>query len=279
MTRALPLLVNRERPWKRQYCGMVDWGAGTYETTAAELEPVAQVVIERARISAGEDVVDLACGTGNAALIAAARGARVIGVDGAPRLLEVARDRARAQGVVLDLRKGDLLALPVNDDAADVVVSVFGVIFAQDPAEAMREIARILRPAGRALLTAWVPAGPIDAMRTAMGRIIGRVTSAPPPTRIRWADSDIIAALADEAGLVLDETTRAQLPIRADSPEAYVAAGLEHPMAVAVRPVIERAGVGDELREAMTAVLHEANEDPDGFLVHSPYVVHELHVG
>jgi hypothetical protein len=53
-----------------QNCGMVDWGAGTYETTAAELEPVARAVIQRARISAGEDVVDLACGTGNAALLA-----------------------------------------------------------------------------------------------------------------------------------------------------------------------------------------------------------------
>ncbi len=91
---------------------MVDWGAGRYETTAAELAPVAQVVVERAGISPGDDVVDIACGTGNAALLAAGRGARVVGVDGAPRLLEVARERARAQGIVLDLREGDLLALP-----------------------------------------------------------------------------------------------------------------------------------------------------------------------
>jgi SAM-dependent methyltransferase len=258
---------------------MVDWAAGTYETTAAELEPVAHAVIERGRISAGEDVVDLACGTGNAALLAAERGARVIGVDGAPRLLEVARERARARGAVLDLREGDLLALPVDDDAADVVVSVFGVIFAQDPAEALRETARILRPDGRVLLTAWIPAGPIDAMLAVMGRIIRRVTSAPPPTRTAWADPDVITALAGEAGLVLDETTRAELPIRAASPEAYIAAGQEHPMAVAARPAIERAGVGDEVREAMTAVLREANEDPGGFLVHSPYVVHELRAG
>ncbi len=257
---------------------MVDWGAGTYETTAAELEPVAHVVVERARISAGEDVVDVACGTGNAALLAAARGARVIGVDAAPRLLEVARERARAEGVVLDLREGDLLALPVDDAAADVALSVFGVIFAADPAEALREIARLLRPDGRALLTAWIPAGPIDAMLAAMGRIIGRVTT-PPPKRIAWADPNVVAALAGEAGLVLDETTRGELPIRAASPEAYIAAAQEHPVAVATRPVIERAGVGDDVRNAMTAVLREANEDPGGFVVHSPYVVHELRAG
>ncbi len=93
-------------------------GTGKYETAAAELEPVAHTVLDRASVAAGEDVVDLACGTGNAALLAAARGARVIGVDAAPRLLEVARGRAQAQGVRLDLRAADLLALPIDDAAA-----------------------------------------------------------------------------------------------------------------------------------------------------------------
>jgi len=188
---------------------MVDRGAGTYETTAAELEPIAHVVVERARIMAGENVVDVACGTGNAALIAAARNARVVGVDAAPRLLGVARERARADRVVLDFREGDLLALPVDDAAADVVLSVFGVIFAVDPAGALREIARILRPGGRVLLAAWIPDGPIHAMLVAMGRIIGRVTSAPPPRRTAWADPDVVASLSGEAGLVLAESRRA----------------------------------------------------------------------
>jgi ubiquinone/menaquinone biosynthesis C-methylase UbiE len=73
---------------------MVDWGAGSYESTAAELEPVAQAVVERASLRPGQDVVDLACGTGNAALLAAERGARVLGIDSATRLLGVARERA-----------------------------------------------------------------------------------------------------------------------------------------------------------------------------------------
>src|SRR5437588_499469 len=68
---------------------MVDWGAGRYEKTAAELEPVARAVVELAAVAAGERVVDLACGTGNAALIAAEHGARTVGVDAAPRLLDV----------------------------------------------------------------------------------------------------------------------------------------------------------------------------------------------
>jgi SAM-dependent methyltransferase len=255
---------------------MVDWGAGRYETTAAELAPAAEAVVERAGIAAGDDVVDIACGTGNAALLAAARGARVIGVDGAPRLLAVARERARAQGLDVDLREGDLLALPVDDGAADVVLSVFGLIFARDPVQGLREIARILRPEGRALVTAWVPAGPIDGMLTAMGRIVQRVSNQPPPERFPWSDAAAVASAATEAGLVLAATTPAELAIRAASPDAYVDAGMEHPMAIAMRPLVERAGVDDEIRAATTSVLHEGNEDPNGFLVHSPYVVHDL---
>jgi len=157
-----------------------------------------------------------------------------------------------------------------------VVLSVFGVIFAKDAARAPRELARVLRPAGRALFTAWIPAGPIDAMLTEIGRVVGRITSVAPPKRFPWSDPEAVASLAAEAGLALGATTRAELPIRAASPEAYFAAGQEHRMALAVRPLIERAGAGDELREAATSVLREANEDADGFLVHSPYVVHEL---
>jgi len=92
--------VERERSPKRDDSGVVDWGAGDYEATAAELAPVAEAVVERARISAGEDVLDVACRTGNAALLAAARGARVVGVDAARRLLEVARE-ARAHRELL----------------------------------------------------------------------------------------------------------------------------------------------------------------------------------
>ncbi len=136
---------------QRQNHAVVDWGAGTYEKTAAELEPVALAVVTQARISPAEVVVDVACGTGNAALLAAARGAQVVGVDGATRLLEVVRARAQATDLAIDFRHGDLHALPIDDDAVDVVLSIFGVIFAKEPLQALREVARVLHPGGRAL--------------------------------------------------------------------------------------------------------------------------------
>ena len=122
-----------------------------------------------------------------------------------------------------------------------------------------------MRCGGRALLSAWIPAGPIDAMLAAMGRILGRVTQAPPPERFLWSDPAAVDPLARRAGLALQTTSSAELAIRDSSPEAYVVAGQHHPMALSVRPVLERAGVGAEVQEAMTAVLREANEDPEGF--------------
>ncbi|MFL5863983.1 MAG: class I SAM-dependent methyltransferase [Solirubrobacteraceae bacterium] len=251
---------------------MVDWGAGAYEITAAELLPAARAVVDRAALTVGDDVVDLGCGTGNAALLAAARGARVVGVDSAPRLLEVARARAHDLGVELEFREGDLLTLPVDDAAADVVLSVFGVIFAADPAQALREIRRVLRLGGRALLTAWVPAGPIDALT----RIVERIVEPAPRQRFAWSDPAAVAMLAAGTGLVVESTTAAELAIKGASPESYVVATQQHPVVLAVRPAIRQAGNEAEVWGAMIAALDEANEDPTGLLVHSPYVMHVL---
>jgi SAM-dependent methyltransferase len=255
---------------------MVDWSAGCYERMAAELEPVARAVVDAAQPQPGERVLDLACGTGNVALLAAQRGAAVLGVDGAPRLLEVARERARSLDVEAEFREGDLLQLPVADGSADAVLSVFGLIFAPDPARALAEVARVAAPGASVFLSAWIPAGPINDMLAAMGRVLAQVTEAPPPQRFAWSDAVVAEAVARDAGLSLQATTRADLAIRDASPEAYVTGGQEHPMALGVRPVLERAGADAEVRGAMLAVLREANEDPGGFLVHSPYIVHEL---
>ena len=89
-----------------------DWGLGRYEDTATRLEPAARVVVEAAAPVAGERVVDVGCGTGNAALLAAERGASVTGVDPAPRLLEVARAQAAARGLDATFAPGHAAELP-----------------------------------------------------------------------------------------------------------------------------------------------------------------------
>ncbi|HTU28884.1 MAG TPA: class I SAM-dependent methyltransferase [Solirubrobacteraceae bacterium] len=256
---------------------MVDWDAGSYEeTTGPEIEPVGEVVVEVAAIARGDEVIDLAAGTGNAALAAARRGAEVTAIDGAPRLLAIAKDRAAKQSLTLDVREGDLLTLPAEDASADSVISVFGIIFASDPAGALREVRRVLRPGGRAALSAWIPAGPIDAMLGAVGRIVSRITGAPPPGRFAWHDPAVLGPVAAEAGLALASSAAHTLRVRDVSPEAYVERSRNHPMALAVAPAVIAAGADEELRSAQLSVLRPANEDPGAFLIHSPYVIHLL---
>ncbi len=257
---------------------MVDWDKGRYEETAAELEPVAVAVVAMAAPRAGDRLLDIACGTGNGVLLAAARGADVVGVDTAPRLVAVARERAAAAGLSPELLVGDALAVPVTDGSFDIVISIFGVIFVSDPARAMAEVARVLRPGGRAYVTAWVAAGPINDMLTVLGRAVGRATGGAQPAqpkRFPWSKTDSIRSIAEPCGLAVS-TTRHELEIRAASPAAYVDSGSEHPMALDAWPMLERAGVLDTLRGEMIDALAAHNEDAPRLLIRSPYVVHEL---
>src|SRR5688500_11727609 len=102
---------------------MVDWGQGEYESVAEGLVPAAEAAVARLAPRPGERVLDVGCGTGNAALAVARAGADVVGVDPAPRLLEVTRSRAAADGLAVELVEGDAVALPFDDDAFDAAVS------------------------------------------------------------------------------------------------------------------------------------------------------------
>ncbi|MHB1717263.1 MAG: class I SAM-dependent methyltransferase [Acidimicrobiales bacterium] len=110
---------------------MTAWGAGDYPLMARHFEPAALAAVEVAAIKPGDRVLDVATGTGNAALLAAERGGQVTGVDFEPALLRVAEQRA--QNARRDVRwlHGDLEALPVPDESADVVISVLGVMYSR----------------------------------------------------------------------------------------------------------------------------------------------------
>jgi SAM-dependent methyltransferase len=254
---------------------MVDWGIGRYEQTAAELEPVAEHVVSLAELRPGERVVDLATGTGNAALLAARVGAAVTGVDVAPRLIDIARERAAGEGVQASFVVGDVGALPFDDGSFDVAMSVFGVIFAADPSRVFAEMIRVLRARGRALLSVWMPAGPINAMVATFGRAMAAATGST-PERFAWHDSEAVGELAAGHGANV-RVHDGLLRITAESPEAYFAANeRSHPMSVAGRPVLEHAGSYSAVREQALAILREANEDPEAFRVSSPYRVIEV---
>jgi SAM-dependent methyltransferase len=254
---------------------MIDWGVGRYEETAAELEPVAEHVVDLAGLAPGQHVLDLATGTGNAALVAARTGAIVTGLDAAPRLIDVARARAGREAVEASFVVGDLAALPFADASFDVAISVFGLIFAADADRAFGEMLRVLRSDGRGLLSVWVPAGPIDAMVGTFGRAVATATGST-PKRFPWHDSEAVGELAARHGATVC-IHEGQLRIRGASPEAYFTVNEQtHPMSVAGRAVLERAGTYSEVRDRALAILRDANEDPDAFEVSSPYRVIEV---
>lgn len=252
----------------------LDWGLGRYETTAVALSPVAAAVVERAAISSGDRVVDVGCGTGNAALLAARLGAQTTGVDPAARLLDVARARAAESGVTATFVQGDAASIPVATASADVVLSVFAVIFAPDPVAAAAEMARVTAPGGRILLTAWIPEGAINdcvgIFQKAVAAAIG-LPAGPPP--FAWHDQSVLASLFGPHGFSV-AVEPGQLAFTASSAREYLEIqGRDHPLSVAGQALLDSRGEGEGLRERALGVLEAANEDPGAFRVTSRYVV------
>jgi SAM-dependent methyltransferase len=252
----------------------IDWGIGQYETTAADLEPAAAHLVSLARVRAGERVLDIATGTGNAALAAAREGATAIGMDAAPRLIEVARQRAASDRLEASFVVGDLHELPFESGSFDCVVSVFGIIFAADPRRAVAELMRVLAPGGRGLISVWVPAGPVDAAIGVFLRAVAQATGSRPPG-FAWNDEQAVARLFAPHG-VEPAWHEAELPITAGSPEQYLDRGRSHPLSVAAAPLLEHAGTATAAYEEALAVLRAGNESADAFLVTSPYRVIEV---
>jgi SAM-dependent methyltransferase len=255
----------------------MDWSIGRYERIAEQVRPAAEAVVEAAAPARGERVVDLGCGTGNAALLAAARGASTLGVDPAPRLLEVARERAAAAGLPATFAVGDAADIPVEDGAADAVLSVFGVIYCDEPPAAAAELARVTAPGGRIVLSAWPPGGALGEVARVGREAVAEAAGTPPgPPPFAWHEAEALEDLLGPHGFAPTLEGR-HLAFTADSPAAYVARELEaHPLWVAIRSVLERAGRLDAVRERIVAILEAANEDPGGFRVTGPYVVATL---
>ncbi|HEU5355833.1 MAG TPA: methyltransferase domain-containing protein [Actinocrinis sp.] len=258
----------------RQRAGELDWGIGKYETTAAALAPAAAQLVQAAAVQPGEQVLDLGCGTGNAALLAALPGVRVTGVDPAPRLLEVARGRAAAEGKEISFAEGRAESIPAAAGTFDVVLSVFAVIFA-DPAAATAELARVLAPGGRVVLSAWIPTGAVFEINACAGDAVRQVFGAPPPPApFAWHDQDALSDLFASSGLRLESHTRHTLTQTAPSAESYLAVNMaDHPMAVSGMAVLEKAGRVDEVRAQLLKILQSHNESPDALRITSEYVI------
>jgi SAM-dependent methyltransferase len=160
------------------------WAAGDYAAVSdAITDSVAPNLIERVGVDPDHDVLDVATGTGNVALLAAETGARTVGLDLTPELFDTARRRAEQRGVEIDWIAGDAEELPFADASFDRVFSAFGVQFAPRHAVVAAELLRVTKPGGAIVLANWTPEGQVGELFKIMGRYLPPAPdyASPPP--------------------------------------------------------------------------------------------------
>lgn len=140
------------------------WESGDFGQIARTIETAAEEFMARQPLQRGAQVLDVACGTGNLAVVAARHGCVVNGVDIASNLIAQARTRAAAEGLHIAYAEGDAEELPLADGQFDLVVSMFGVMFAPRPNVVAAELLRVTKPGGRIALASWTPEGFIGKM-------------------------------------------------------------------------------------------------------------------
>ena len=185
--------VGADRALKSKHRAM--WALGDYPAIADGLIPeLGPVLVDACAVTTGQRVLDVAAGTGNAAIPAARTGASVVASDLTPELLATGKAQADAAGLSLDWVEADAEALPFEDAEFDTVLSCVGVMFAPHHQAAADELVRVVAPGGRIGIVSWTPTGFIGQMFAAMKPYV-----APPPAGVSpppmWGDEDHVRAL------------------------------------------------------------------------------------
>jgi SAM-dependent methyltransferase len=249
------------------------WSAGDYDAIVDYIWSVGGDLVERVGVHAGDEVLDVACGTGNASIPAAVAGGNVTGLDITPELLERARRRAADAGVEIEWVEGDAQALPYDDGSFDVVLSTFGCMFAPDHEQAAAEIGRVLKPGGRFGVAAWDPEGNIGRFFASMAPFAPEPPPGfqPPPL---WGTRDHVSALFEGKGVDL-RFEDAAVDFQFDSVDAATEEYWENfgPI-VALRATVEPEGRGEEFHAALRKVFEDSNEsDGDDVAYSGEYLI------
>jgi len=236
------------------------WASGDYAAVATLIVSVAERLVDLADLPAGSRVLDVATGSGNAALAAARYGANVTGTDYVETLLERARERAAAERLAVDFRHGDVEEIEYESGSFDAVVSVFGSMFAPDHRRAAAEMLRVTRPGGTIALASWTPDGYIgDLFRTV-------ATFAPPPAGLAspmlWGTAEYLEEIFGPG--VAWQHTWETYTFRFPSAEAFADYFLtNYGPTLKVREAL--GGRGDEFQAALVELARRGNRlDADG---------------
>lgn len=232
------------------------WGAGDYPAVADKIAAVGEHAVEAAGVEPGLDVLDVACGAGNATIPAALAGARVTGLDLSPVLLDEGRRRTQAAGAEIEWLEGDAQALPFADGSFDRVISTFGHMFAPDHERTAAELLRVVRLGGTIAICCWTPEGSIGRMFRMTAGLIPPPPGARPPSL--WGTEQHVSELLGDATF-----ERRMVEWRDESVERYADFMLDSfgPLLNAREALGEREG---ELRPAYIAYLEGENLAGDG---------------
>ena len=205
------------------------WEKGDFTRLASTMRESGEEIVASLDVEAGMDVLDLGCGDGTTALPSAQRGANVLGVDIASNLVAAGRERAKAAGLSnLRFEEGDASNLEgLADDSFDLVVSMFGAMFAPRPFDVAREMLRVTRPGGRIVMGNWIPGDP-----TLIAKILqtSAAYTPPPPegfvSPVTWGLEDNVRERFGQAGVATDRISceRATYTFRhPGSPDSFLA--------------------------------------------------------
>jgi SAM-dependent methyltransferase len=246
----------------------ITWAAGDYAVVADRLvHEIGPRLIAHAGVGAQSEVLDVACGTGNATIPAAAAGARVTGLDLVPELLETGR--RRAGGLDIEWLEGDAEDLPFADERFDVVLSAIGIQFAPRHDVVARELARVCRSGGTITLANWTPEGYIGRFFKTLAPYMPALPEGASGPPLWGAPAHIDELFGADAAF---EYSRESVDFVHDTPASFVDF-----MAAEYGPLVKaREALGErwpELRGDLIALSEAMNEDEDAFRVASEYLV------
>lgn len=172
------------------------WSAGDDDRIAAGFRLEAEAFVGRRNLAPGLRVLDAACGSGNATIPAARTGAVVTGLDLVGSALEATSAWAAREGLTVTLHQGSVELLPYPDAEFDVVLSMFGVMFAARPDRVLAELARVTRPGGQVALASWTPGGFVGELLAIQAALVPPSLDLPDP--LRWGDPDVVTEWFDD---------------------------------------------------------------------------------
>lgn len=255
------------------------WEKGDFTRIAETMRQSGEEIVDSLGIEAGMTVLDLGCGDGTTALPAARRGADVLGVDIAANLVAAGNARAREAGLDnIRFEEGDASCLEgLEDESFDLVLSIFGAMFAPRPDDVAREMARVTKPGGRIVMGNWIPGDP-----TLVAQILktsAAYTPAPPPgfvSPMTWGDEAIVRERFQAAGIDAQDIAfeRRSWVFRYPGPPADMLAIFRRYYGPTMNAfeAAEKDGRADQLQQELEALFTAQNQGGDSTEIPATYL-------